>query len=550
MRESYDNTKRPLPTRIIDIESFRDSFFNALKLARGRRHHKTSSVRLITPSPGKTGEYVALSHRWGETRELTLNLSSAASLRRGISFNSLPRMYQDAVLTTMRLGFRLLWVDALCIIQDDERDWLIESARMQDVFTNAACTIAAHSPLCDDDEFLGKRSQRPMENERQASGSASPDLVFKMPHSSFRHEVNGSHLSRRGWVFQERILSPRILHVGKGSVFFEDEGGVQFADPGDGYSGSYCPWRDKSRTISEMADTTADWYKVVEDYTKCSLTYERDRLPALAGLVKSTYLRFGDRNTATYCAGLWSDTVYIGLLWSARNTTLEPLSDDDSDVPPSWSWGHWKGAIQYPKHFPGLSSRLKSVALPEAMGEDKPSVYLGLLAAKRRDSGPSLYPNSDLQLRGPCSSLEGYEVTPPGFFSKHADLDRSLRFSSAARSIVRREINGLDSFRGIACLRQTTTGARLTCVGGVSLDGDTGGEADISDCTCVHVANWRNETTMCFDDDSVQTFVETADFVLLVRKDKTDGSLRRIGMGVVNDGVWISSFEERSLMLL
>lgn len=61
----------------------------------------------------------------------------------GIDWDDLPRTFQDAVITTRAIGIQYLWIDSLCIIQDDLGDWRQESSKMAEVYTNAWLTIAA-----------------------------------------------------------------------------------------------------------------------------------------------------------------------------------------------------------------------------------------------------------------------------------------------------------------------------------------------------------------------------------------------------------------------
>lgn len=64
-------------------------------------------------------------------------------MQAGIGFESLPALFQDAIVTTQKLGIQYLWIDSLCIIQDSEDDWQAESAKMGSVYRNAKVTIAA-----------------------------------------------------------------------------------------------------------------------------------------------------------------------------------------------------------------------------------------------------------------------------------------------------------------------------------------------------------------------------------------------------------------------
>ncbi|KAF2108483.1 hypothetical protein BDV96DRAFT_260210 [Lophiotrema nucula] len=76
--------------------------------------------------PFTTAGFAALSHRWGTHQHLTLKRSTMRRLKRSFPVSELPQTFQDAVYVTRRLGFSYLWIDALCIMQDSEDDWLQE----------------------------------------------------------------------------------------------------------------------------------------------------------------------------------------------------------------------------------------------------------------------------------------------------------------------------------------------------------------------------------------------------------------------------------------
>ena len=87
------------------------------------------SIRLVQPD-GTIGRYAALSHCWGAARPLTTLTASLASHMQGIEIQRLPQMFQEVVDTLRRLRIRYLWIDTLCIVQDDPQDWEQESANM------------------------------------------------------------------------------------------------------------------------------------------------------------------------------------------------------------------------------------------------------------------------------------------------------------------------------------------------------------------------------------------------------------------------------------
>jgi hypothetical protein len=98
----------PLPTRIIQVGT------------------DEIAPRLITPD-GCLAQYVTLSYCWGQCMELNTLMarrSNLEALKTAVPLLSLPRTIRDAIIVTGKLGIEFLWVDRLCIIQDNVNDWL------------------------------------------------------------------------------------------------------------------------------------------------------------------------------------------------------------------------------------------------------------------------------------------------------------------------------------------------------------------------------------------------------------------------------------------
>lgn len=60
-----------------------------------------------------------------------------------IPWFELPKTFQEAIALTRKLGVRYLWIDSLCIIQDDHHGWEVESAKMATIYSLSYLTIAA-----------------------------------------------------------------------------------------------------------------------------------------------------------------------------------------------------------------------------------------------------------------------------------------------------------------------------------------------------------------------------------------------------------------------
>ncbi|KIM96814.1 hypothetical protein OIDMADRAFT_131106, partial [Oidiodendron maius Zn] len=93
----------------------------------------------MTPQP-----YLCLSHRWtAQTRESSLPRKCASLFQKAIPKEVLYPLLTDALEITQRLGYRYIWIDFLCIYQDDIYDWHQQASKMAAIYENAEITISA-----------------------------------------------------------------------------------------------------------------------------------------------------------------------------------------------------------------------------------------------------------------------------------------------------------------------------------------------------------------------------------------------------------------------
>jgi hypothetical protein len=196
------------------------------------------------------GEYVALSHVWGVAKGLPKTTEKTVqSHKKGVPLAALPRALQEAVVLTRALGFRWLWIDALCLVQDDDLSKIEESMTMDEIFGNAFLTIAATSAGDSSNEPLFPTQTPPFKIQATDNkGSAFKIYVREQPdHYSFKAPFDeGAHMNdwelpfnlsedatqdtpllKRAWAFTERLLSPRILHFTKSEMILECREGYQ-----------------------------------------------------------------------------------------------------------------------------------------------------------------------------------------------------------------------------------------------------------------------------------------------------------------------------------
>lgn len=200
-----------LPTRIIDV---------------GNNLSKTVRLVCIAEEHNISARYLALSHRWGSPtlhktfRTLKSNLDI---FKKGIEIATLPKTFQQAIQIAQSLNIGYLWIDSLCIVQDDSEDWNHESELMEQVFSSAYITIAATCASGTDDGFLKERPER--QYIQMTNVNASYFVCEAI--DNFYLDVDQAELNKRGWVLQERALSRRSIHFTDRQCYWECGGGVR-----------------------------------------------------------------------------------------------------------------------------------------------------------------------------------------------------------------------------------------------------------------------------------------------------------------------------------
>jgi hypothetical protein len=125
---------------------------------------KDLSVRLMNFAdiePKREAKYLALSYCWGKSGEQKGQCTRVKinDLQQGVLMRELPQTVQDAIQTARQLGFKYLWVDRLCIVQDDPDDKRIEIRKMSDIYANAHLVISAASAGDSDQAFIHDRKR-------------------------------------------------------------------------------------------------------------------------------------------------------------------------------------------------------------------------------------------------------------------------------------------------------------------------------------------------------------------------------------------------------
>ncbi|KAG7046366.1 HET-domain-containing protein [Colletotrichum scovillei] len=322
-----------LPTRVIDVGS------------KGAEH-----CRLLCADRGQTksGKYLALSHRWGspnQHRKFCTLKENLESFKEEIKLTELPQTFQDAINITRNLGIGYLWIDSLCIVQDDPEDWKMESLLMEQVYSSAYVTLAASCASGTEDGFLKPRPRR------QCVTLASDRGSYYICESidDFGRDVEHGELNKRAWILQERALSRRTIYFSEKQTYWECGRGVR------------CETMTKmrNRKASFLGDSdfphSIDTYvrgmkielyqDLYQKYSGLALSSIGDRPVAIRGLEARLIRTFGTVGSH----GVFDIFFHRCLLWKKANHSLDRI---DSELlrgvhVPSWSWMAYAGEIKY-----------------------------------------------------------------------------------------------------------------------------------------------------------------------------------------------------------
>jgi hypothetical protein len=342
---------RPLPTRVIDV---------------GLTDDATPYVLI---SNGKIGHWATLSYFWGSQLPFKTTLDSLEERQNGFSRDQLSPLFGDVIKLVRRLKIRYLWIDALCIVQDSPEDWSRESSKMHQIYAEARINItAACSTGSSDGLFVSADRSRenlapllslPCYDKRKClSGWISLELYDL----SFSLVEDLAHT--RAWVWQETELSSRRIDYATQMRWSCNTKSVnEMASTNkaiDLISGSarefygtvsnyYVP-RPNLEAEQGLQNSTSQpmeyWYDGVNRFRGRDITYQEDRLPAIAGVAK----RVQTRTRYHYKAGLWLEDIHRGLLWNSGTSGQRSLTTRAS----SWSWASMTGDLTYELFDPPL----------------------------------------------------------------------------------------------------------------------------------------------------------------------------------------------------
>ncbi|KAH7393716.1 heterokaryon incompatibility protein-domain-containing protein [Cadophora sp. MPI-SDFR-AT-0126] len=318
---------------------------------------------------GQGARYIALSHCWGdlwrhlpeEKRDKWSTTPKGVQRKmEGFLVKELPQTFQDAIIVTRELGLRYLWIDSLCIIQGKDGDFKTEAKKMEAVFKNAYCTIAATSAEDSTKGFLN----RPLKEEDSqyviVPNSSHGKVYICTSINDFPGDVEEGPLNMRAWVLQERALSRRTIHFTKRQTYWECGGGAR-CETLTHMKNAKLSFRsdpDFPRSIQDrsLPAQIRLFQSLFEDYSDLGLTYEKDRPIAIESLAKA----LTDALDTEVRYGIFECFLHRSLLWQrTQNIPLRQISSYSAGKAPHRGHG-W--------HITGRSSICKTYNLETLSG--------------------------------------------------------------------------------------------------------------------------------------------------------------------------------------
>ena len=326
--EVYSSTRLDLglPKRILDISA-------------------SNEIVVLRKTKAEKVQYATLSYCWGDGVPLRTTQSTIKQHYAGIPLASFPATLKDAIVFAKGLGFQYIWIDALCIIQDDSRDWEEQSAAMTAIYHGCSLNIAiADAPNCNSGIAQGLKD-----------GDAHKTLDSNSQSNAWLNH-RSRKLETRGWVFQETLVSVASVYITDDGLVWDCCSEVcaqgdsprparQWSHPNDQMTPK-ATWADQTpisrldSASSKNLDVLRIWYEWLILFSYRDLSNVNDKLPAMAGLAS----RVQSASSATYAAGLWEEDIHLGLIWSAQES--EGLTRPGNGAP-SWSWASVEGRLDY-----------------------------------------------------------------------------------------------------------------------------------------------------------------------------------------------------------
>jgi hypothetical protein len=311
-----------------------------------------------------------------------LPAANMAARKEAFSIAKLPKTLRDAILVTSNLDINHIWIDSLCIVQDDRNDWQGQASKLGSIYSQAQVTLAADCSASSTSGLFNRKSVDHLQDwkstytlEGDLKGRPCTLLLdSREPSNQWTTALDEGSLSTRAWCFQENVLSPRILHFTKTQLIWECVHCVRSEDnfiQSELYGGPIVDvgqlhWlkqlllnhdRHPSLNLPKDEIVFSSWYDylVSKDYAWRHLTNPSDKLVAIGGV--ASLLR--ETLFMDYYAGIWGYRIVEGLSWMRQG----PGGKAVDYRAPSWSWASQDSGVGYAiSHYASAAASVTSSA--------------------------------------------------------------------------------------------------------------------------------------------------------------------------------------------
>ncbi|KAF2462036.1 heterokaryon incompatibility protein-domain-containing protein [Lineolata rhizophorae] len=301
--------------------------------------------------------FVALSYVWGEADQFLTKRANYAELKEEGGLRGRP------ITQTIKDAMAYLWVDTMCIVQDDPQNKQSQIEQMASIYGRAILTIVA---LSGRDASSGLPGVSP--TPRNADNLQIAPALGLVERTNLTSLFEDSVYHTRAWTFQERILSIRCLFFSHHQAYFQCRSNTRCEDR---HQAAQYEFPTETMTVSKIRswseaqrrrrgfaprDDFKCYSMLVAEYTTKQMRYPSDIVNAFAGIADALASLFG----WTFTAALPEELLSLALLW----TPLRRLErrETEGKTFPSWSWAGWIGEV----HYADFVQRLPQVPLGES----------------------------------------------------------------------------------------------------------------------------------------------------------------------------------------
>ncbi|KAJ6269589.1 hypothetical protein PSV08DRAFT_372007 [Bipolaris maydis] len=310
------------------------------------------TLQLFHTSPTEKYTYVAVSHCWSYTRPLKTTAANLTAHLASVPWGSLSPVFRDTVLLCICLGYDYIWIDSLCILQEDALDFAAEAPHMGQIYAQSALVIAAHGPELFFNRYGAKRIIPPPLQPNIDPGTPVFARTIPQHENLFNPAQDTASYWGRAWCFQERLFAQRILHFGGDheESYFE--------------CGEMVDCECQRGLREKIGGLQSTWSHLKSLLPKALRAFD-DAVTSppsnSSHLSKAISPRLG-----TYYAGLWSHNLLLGLQWEAYDTCKSSHHAKGTYLAPSWSWASRSGGVVW-YYYPGAIPTSQTHELAEVL---------------------------------------------------------------------------------------------------------------------------------------------------------------------------------------